>query len=153
MPEPELFTDFIARTATAQPEQYAEACRAAAARWGMSVERVAAEFARMKAHVLSHYVGVQPNHSFVNAAGQTVDCIPFEQQPAVRAARRAGLPVMPRAATATPAEDASPVPQSRPEAICDADSVPLLRLTLEHLISLGTLDNYFRKTPGPPPHQ
>jgi hypothetical protein len=178
MDQVEPFTEFLARTANARPEQYSDAIRAAAERHGLSVERVTAEFERMKNYILSYYESVMPVHSFLNAAGQPVDYVPFEQQPAVRAARAAGYltevspptpvsipgislpndveslsaPVsgssLPPDATRSPASpslSSSPRPPQVPPG-----TVPLLRITLDRLIPLGTLDSFFHKTVGLP---
>jgi hypothetical protein len=177
MNQVEPFTEFLARTANARPEQYSDLIRAAAERGGLPVEKVTAEFERMKSYIVGHYEGVRPAHSFLNAAGQPVDCVPFEQQPTARAARAAGYPtdVSPPTPAAirgiSPPNDAGPLSASRsgssppPEARspaspsssasaqpsqCPPGTVPLLRVTLDRLIPLGTLDNFFHKTVGLP---
>jgi hypothetical protein len=38
----------------------------------------------MKAHIADLYVGVEPQHSFEGRGGTVFDCIPVEQQPALR---------------------------------------------------------------------
>lgn len=178
MDQVEPFTEFLARTAEARPEQYSDAVRAAAESHGLPIEKGAAEFERMKSYILSYYQGVRPVRSFLNAAGQAVDCVPFEQQPTVRAARAAGylIEVSPPTPAATPGmslpddagplsapvsgsslppnatrSSASPSPPSSPEpSQVPPGTVPLLRVTLDRLIPLGTVDNFFRKTVGLP---
>lgn len=150
MQQIEPLAEFLERTAAAEPSQYAEAIHAAAERWGLASDRVIAEFSRMKEHILHYYEGVTAVHSFLDGAGRPVDCVPFDQQPTVRAARAAGYPI-----------DAQPPQPSRVEGaaveaqpaepvracLCPAGTVPLLRLTLERMISLGTFEKFFHKAP------
>jgi hypothetical protein len=178
MDQVEPFTEFLARTAKARPEQYSDAIRAAAESHGLPIKRATAEFERMKSYILSYYQDVRPVRSFLNAVGQAVDCVPFEQQPTVRAARAAGyltevspptpaaipgmslpndvgplaapvsgssLPPDAKRSSASPSAPSSPQPPQVPPG-----TVPLLRVTLDRLIPLGTLDNFFRKTAGLP---
>ena len=162
MPPIEPFDQFLARTAAARPEDFADDMRTAAASCGLSSEGAVAEFERMKAHILRYYEGVRPVCSCLDAAGQVVDCVPFEQQPAVRAAAAAGHPQpvpprSPRPTSTAPAvalgpDAAPPLATRAPDtnechALCPDGTVPLLRLTLERLVRLGTLDNFFRKVP------
>ena len=43
-----------------------------------------AAFNRMQTHVVNLYAGVEAVHSFEDAAGNPVDCIPIEQQPSLK---------------------------------------------------------------------
>ena len=174
MEQVEPFADFLARTANARPEHYSAAIRAAAEHHGLSLERATVEFDRMKSYILSYYEGVTPVCSVLTTAGQPVDCVPFDQQPTVRAARAAGYPTdvtppmpapilgnsmppdsslpsapisgdsMPPDTTLSPAMR-SQLSSAQPSQI-PPGTVPLLRITLERLIPLGTLDNFFRKS-------
>jgi hypothetical protein len=81
MTEVEPFAAFLSRVAAAQPEQYCEAIRAAAARHNLSAERVEKEFEKMKSYILQYYAGVTPVRSFLDGAGQPVDDLLFDQQP------------------------------------------------------------------------
>lgn len=168
----EPFTDFIARTAAARPEQYAAEIHAAAVAHGLTDAEVSAEFDRMKAYILSYYQGVQPVRSVRDASQQIVDYVPYDQQPAVRAAAAAGNPTWIAPPTPAPISDASeyagksagnepcsgmanapgtasPVsalPRSPvSKASAPTGEVALIRVTLKRLLSLGTLDNFFRK--------
>jgi hypothetical protein len=145
------FKKFLEETAAARPEQYADALEAAARQVGITPEAARAEFERMKAHILSYYEGVEPVGSFQDRNGQTIDCVPFEQQPAVRAALAEGRPVA-RKAPRPPGVAGEPahhlhVREARPHLLCPEGAVPIVRLTLDRLIRAGTLDNYFRKIP------
>src|SRR5215475_789255 len=53
--------------------------------------RVAHEdaFAEMKSHILGLYEKVEAPHSFVDETGAIFDCIPIEQQPALRGSTEA----------------------------------------------------------------
>jgi hypothetical protein len=167
MDQVESFTEFLARTAGAQPERYSDVLRASAARHGLPVAHVTAEFERMKSYIVHYYEGVRPVRSFLNADNQPVDCVPFEQQPTVRAARAAGYPtdVSPPVPAAirgiSPPNDVEPFSTSLSESSlpsdvartsaaqpsqCPPGTVPLLRVTLERLIPQGTLDSFFHKT-------
>lgn len=142
MTEPEPFDQFLARTAAACPEDYPALLPPGASGAAVPAE-VAAEFGRMKDYLRRYYEGVQPVRTFLDAAGHPVDCVPFSQLPTVRAAVAAGLKV--------------PTPHPHPPAAghrqppCPGDSVPLPRITLEHLTRYRTLDDFFRKGPPPAP--
>jgi hypothetical protein len=141
----EPFDVFLARTAAARLEEYAEVFH----RRGVPPGEAAAEFERMKAYILRYYEGVLPLHSFLDANNTPVDCIPWEQQPTVRAARAAGLELPdPPAASRTDAPN-SGVGHSRP--LCPGDAVPLARLTLDRMVQSGGFTDYFRKQPYPSP--
>jgi hypothetical protein len=178
MKQVEPFAEFLVRTANARPDQYIEALRATAKHHGLSPEEATAEFERMKSYILSFYEGVTPVCSFLNTAGQPVDCVPFEQQPAVRAARAAGFQT--DVSPPTPAtiagnslpNDVEPVSapvsgNSRPPGATRSaaspsqsssphppqippGTAPLLRITLDRLIPMGRLDSFFHKNVGPP---
>jgi hypothetical protein len=145
MPDVEPFEEFLARTRAARPEQYSIA---------------ASEFEKMKEYILDSYRGVHPVSSFVNEAGQVIDCIPFEQQPSVRAAIEAGQKVIrtpPPPSRLGRAEGQPPAPtgqrghptqQSQNHGgTCPPGAVPMPRLTLERLVRFGELKNFFKKGP------
>jgi len=62
-----------------------------AARPGVQVESPT-DFEEMRQHVLGLYAGVEAQHSFIEMGGQVVDCIPIEQQPALRNTGGRALP-------------------------------------------------------------
>jgi hypothetical protein len=164
MSEIEPFAEFLARTRAARPEEYAEAIRAGAAFSGREPEAVAAEFERMKQYILTYYEGVQPVGGFLSPSGQAIDCVPFDQQPTVRAARAAGYKVTPPHSPPNPPEQPPPAAARRqghtgaaaagqeagPSGThrCPEGTIPLLRITLDRLLRLGGLENFFRKHPG-----
>jgi hypothetical protein len=147
------FDVFLTETAAATPEQYAEALVAGAQHAGISLKDAEAEFEKMKAHVLSYYEGVHPVGIFEDALGQIIDCVPFEQQPAVRSARAKGLSVA-VAAPPHPSGVAGRMQHEKgtnaPAPLCPKGAVPIVRLTLERLVRYGTLANFFRKSPPVP---
>lgn len=113
------------------------------------------EFEAMKQHIIRHYDQVDCRHSFADGAS-VMDCIPFEQQPAVRnlTGPIAGLPslaelteqpapVEDRAAPGPDEKDAHGNRMSGPEG-----TVALRRLTLMELTRLRSLDDLFRRTPS-----
>ena len=71
------FSKFVAQTSAARPSDYV----------GKDNARVRDEraFEEMKAHLLDLYRGVHVRHSFVEG-GNTVDCIPIDEQPGLRGA-------------------------------------------------------------------
>jgi hypothetical protein len=146
------FEVFLTETARARPEQYAEALAAGSRHSRVTPEVSRAEFERMKAYLLSYYQGVQPVGSFVNPSGQTIDCVPFEQQPSVRAAIAAGhqvagtvpSPSLPGGKAASGRGGIARPP------LCPEGAVPLVRLTLDQLVRFGTLENFFHKLPPGP---
>ncbi|MCI0463995.1 MAG: hypothetical protein L0Z62_44240 [Gemmataceae bacterium] len=163
MSDIEPFEEFLARTASARPEDYPREDSAEAEASGPEPAVSAAEFERMKRYILDYYEGVRPVHSFLSPSGQVIDCVPFEQQPSVRAARAAGYSVTQHHRPPTPPphtqRQGTPTP-APPEAArtspCPQGSVPMVRLTLERLVGLGNLDNLFRQPGGehppfPPP--
>src|SRR4051794_13508850 len=71
------FSTFMAQTAAARSDDFS-------GKEGVRV-RDAAAFEEMKAHLLGLYRGVHVRHSFIDG-GNTVDCVPIDEQPALRGA-------------------------------------------------------------------
>jgi hypothetical protein len=59
-------------------------------------------FSEMKSHILGLYEDVEAAHSFVDETGAIFDCIPIEQQPALRGSSEA----VPKAPDLPPIEPA-----------------------------------------------
>jgi hypothetical protein len=82
-----------------------------------------------------------------------VDCVPFEQQPAVRAAREAGIPVdaeRRHPSRVRGAQSPSIRGEANPDDVahrpqCPDHSVPLVRLSFEKMIRAGSLQNYLHR--------
>ncbi len=100
MPAPKGITSLSAYVASLRTSEHGEfAARAAS--------RVAHEeaFGDMKGHILGLYEKVEAAHSFQDETGAIFDCIPVEQQPALRGVKAA----VPKAPDLPPLEgDASP---------------------------------------------
>ena len=124
---------------------------------------------QMRRHLLSLYEGVNVNNSFV-LGSQTVDCVPVNEQPTVRALGIKNIatpppvaPQRPSAATATrakvlPLDAQIPAGQTADafgnSLTCEAGTVPLRRVTLDEMARFGSLREYFQKGPdgaGHPP--
>ena len=158
MPEPEPLDQFLARSASAQLEPYLKHFRLTPAGQALDQAAMAAEFEKMKKHHAELYRGVKPVKSFFDSSGNVVDCIPFDQQPSVRAARAAGIAVhhaMPapphlghgHTKEAAEAQCQTPSAIEHGPAICPPGSVLMKRVLLEDLAAAGTLENYFKKDP------
>jgi Neprosin/Neprosin activation peptide len=120
----------------------------------------AEKFEEMKLHVAALYEGVEVTHSFIDENGQVFDCVPIEQQPALR---RAGLqaPAEPTDAPNHPARLTAvggevPVDaQIRPDRkdvfgntmSCPPGTIPMRRITLEEIARFESLSHFFRKSP------
>ncbi|HEX4750138.1 MAG TPA: neprosin family prolyl endopeptidase [Bryobacteraceae bacterium] len=118
-------------------------------------------FNDMKAHLTQLYTGVQPQHSFVDSNGSVFDCIPIEQQPALRGATPAAPVDMPmpertirlpldvkRPTDILPPLRAGEKDQYGNEMVCPEGTIPMRRITLEELTRFETLQNFFRKGEG-----
>jgi hypothetical protein len=182
MPDFTSFNEFVDRTASAKVEHHRETIAAglqqpAAALTGMvpvaigttNDDRIEAEFAKMKAYVLNLYkdiTNVTIQHTFLGRGGDFLDCIPFEQQPAYREAKKPGMNMFPRAPQASQ-------PQYEPRAnasdfgpqvghvlpplhrglldsfgkpmVCPEDRVALRRVSIAQMAQYGKFENFFRK--------
>jgi Neprosin/Neprosin activation peptide len=112
------------------------------------------EFERMRAHILALYDGIQVPHSYVNAAGQVIDCVPIHQQPSLRRDdgtwEKVATPPARPGPTAKPAAAKDQPDGATPGEIpnqCPPGTIPILRITLEQMARFGTLENFFKKRP------
>jgi hypothetical protein len=145
------FGSFLVKTRTADSSEFLN-------RAGSKVKDAAA-FEEMRQSILSRYDGVEITHSFVSG-GQHYDCVGIDQQPAVRNFHLSSIaPAPPLEMAAKPvtaqgnvlpaqldAEKA--VDEFGNSAHCEANTVPLLRTTLETLSRFATLADFYHKTPG-----
>jgi len=115
-------------------------------------------FCEQKAHLLALYDGVRVDHSFVDSGGQIFDCMPAEQQPALRRSggKLASPPKVPSPASARAASAVVPAPlhaakkdRHGNEMMCPPGTVPVRRLTLDELVRYETLDHFLRKHAHP----
>jgi Neprosin/Neprosin activation peptide len=130
-----------------------------------SDSRVAHEdaFSAMKDHVVELYRDVSATHSFVDETGSVFDCIPVDQQPALRGTGEgpASAPDLPETVPGG-ADD----PDERQDALagallggdrtdwhgnameCPEGTVPMRRVVLDDLTRFATLDDFLRKGEG-----
>jgi hypothetical protein len=168
MPDPVGIPSLAAYVDSLQGAQHAEFAN-------LPDSRVAHEdaFADMKAHIVSLYSDVEAQHSFVDESGAIYDCIPIEQQPALKGSSEgvADAPDLPPLESAPRAAAAGAVDE-RSDALaqselapdrqdwygnvmqCPEGTVPIRRVTLETLTRFETLSDFFAKGPrgaGRPP--
>lgn len=117
-------------------------------------------FKEMQDYLALKNANIDVIHSFEDSAGQIFDCIPIEQQPALRASPHTvakppdlttaghgrqpslGAPAAPRS-LASASRDRHGNPQQAP-----AGTIPIRRVTLEELIRFQDLRTFFRKHPN-----
>ena len=130
---------------------------------GTSMQQVTA-IEEMRQHILSRYEGIEVTHSFVLGSSH-FDCVPTLQQPSAREFgldRTASEP--PQALLARPAADNDPAAEgpTYPASLvdrekasdefgnstrCEADTIPMRRITVEDLAQFSTLREFFQKGP------
>jgi neprosin-like protein len=151
------FRNFIDQTVTAGAGDYL--ARPA------SKLKDAAAFEEMRQHILNMYQGVEVNHSFVLDSSH-YDCVPIEQQPAVR---RYGLTKIasppPDSTLNKPAGADDDALQSSIKAAfqldserlfdafgnsvqCEEHTIPMRRITLETMTRFPNLRSFFQKSPN-----
>jgi hypothetical protein len=132
-----------------------------ASRTALAVQK---SFGEMKQHILSTYQDVKVSHSYA-LGSQTFDCVPVEQQPAVRKQGLRSIAAVPPALalpSAAPAGEQRPVGQTTGEAVqpqvagtdafgntqtCEEQTIPMRRITLDELTRFKDLDEFFSKGP------
>jgi hypothetical protein len=147
--------------------------RSAAGLTGVSASTVAArEFDRMKEFLVKLYDGATAPHSFVDRSGNVIDCIPFDQLPTVKAAKKAGITVSrqappppklnhpkesdidPWTSAPRPTGLVGPLRQGLKDPFGNKIANPpggasFRRISLARLVRHGTLDHFHHKTPSP----
>jgi hypothetical protein len=127
-------------------------------------------FADMRAHILKLYDKTESPNSFMDGTGAIFDCIPIEQQPALKGSsepvpKAPDLPQVEAAGRPQVAEErkasliSSPFGPDRTDwhgnaIFCQPGTIPMRRVTLETLTRFGTLKDFFQKGPrgaGRPP--
>jgi hypothetical protein len=121
-------------------------------------------FEEMRQHILTMYRGVEVKHSFVRDSSH-FDCVPIEQQPTVKILGLQNIASAPPQSmlarrsevnndTSTPrAIRASQIPEKPYDEFgnsltCEANTVPIRRITLEEMTQFPTLHQFFEKKPG-----
>ncbi len=134
-------------------------------------------FEEMKGHIRRLYQNVEAQNSFVDETGAIWDCIPVEQQPGIRDSggnvpRPPDAPPLAAAGGEPAAPAGAPYEGWKPTLIesplgpdrldqhgnarhCPPGTIPMRRITLDHLTRFSSLRDFFRKGPreaGRPPH-
>src|SRR5437667_220037 len=168
MPDPKGFASLKAFLESVQSTNYA----ALSARAGSKVAHEDA-LGEMKTYILKLYDKTEAPHSFMDESGAIYDCIPIEQQPALKGSHERvpkapdappAVPDAPRAAGGPHEERndhliASPLGPDQKDRHgnvmqCPSGTIPMRRVTLEDLSRFPTLKDFFRKGPrgaGRPP--
>jgi Neprosin len=121
-----------------------------------------ASFEEMRQHVLKIYDGVQVTHSYV-LGSQTFDCVPANQQPAIRTRNLKTIASEPPASVFAN-RLGSHRPAIEPKLLqvpagkttdefdnpvgCEAHTIPMRRITLEQLSHFNSLHEFFQKGPN-----
>jgi hypothetical protein len=163
MPEPRGFPSFKTFIESLQSEKFS----LYSARAETKMPNRSA-FEEMRDHILNLYKGTQAAHSFMDESGAIFDCIPIEQQPALRDSAE---PVF-KPPDLPPQEEPRGPKTRRKETLvtsplgsdkkdphgnvmhCPAGTVPIRRITLEELTRFPTLRDFLQKGPkgvGRPP--
>jgi hypothetical protein len=128
------------------------------------------EFTAMKSHIVGLYRNVAEVHSFEDQNGSIFDCIPVNQQPALKGAAPAKPPSLP-AMDKTAASSGEAVGDRKPIEIlpgfragqtdkngnqmsCPEGHIPMRRVTLQEMTRFESLRHFFQKSPqgeGRPP--
>jgi hypothetical protein len=120
-----------------------------------------AELARMQGYLDQRYAREDVVHQFRSAAGDDIDCVRIEAQPALRGQglKREAIQLAPATAPAgdAPAQLGAMSLQGMGNSTdatgklqrCPEGSVPILRVTMKDLQRFNSLEEYFRKAPGP----
>lgn len=151
----ETFTSYEKFVSDSQRAEYKDFAR----REGTKVKS-AAEFEKMKAHLLSMYEGVKVKNSFVLGENDYVDCVDISTQPGLRQdGKRQTLAKPPAPKIAKEEEE---VPESAGKAVepmlgkqkkdpfgnaqyCEQGFIPMRRVTLDELVRYQTLADFFSK--------
>lgn len=147
------FQNFMTRTASAEAGQFIN-------KPGNRVHNIAA-FEEMREHILGMYQGVEVSHSFV-VGSEYYDCVPIEQQPAVRKFGLKQIATPPPASLLDESSNSSNSniktaflldPEKDFDAFgnsvhCENQTVPMQRVTLETTSRFETLQQFFQKSPN-----
>jgi hypothetical protein len=198
MPDFVVFEDFIKQVDTARVQHHINTLergimlhappevvaaeqepRKATRRKGASAKRAAVaevepnpEFKKMRDFILNFYGSAKSQHTFLDASGNHVDCIPIDKQPGYLAARAArhsvraepSTPVTKRKRGKATADNFGPytslvmppllrgkTDQFGNPVACPEGCVPIRRITLPRMTRLGLFENFFKKGHVPTP--
>jgi hypothetical protein len=167
MPDPKGFPSLHASLESLESARYEEFA-------DLPASQVANEnaFSEMKAYILNLYEGVEARHGFMDDSGGIFDCIPYEQQPALRGSSEAvptapDIPPLPEASDLGSESAATRDQQEeRYDALagsllnpdrtdqygnvmhCSEGTIPMRRVTLEQMTRFETVQDFLRKGPG-----
>jgi Neprosin len=115
-------------------------------------------FREQQRHVLSLYDGVDVRHSFQDAAGQVFDCVPVEQQPALRATGATELAKAPPPPPPIQNKSSLESPRHLPfrlqrgrfddfgnERWCPPETVAIRRISLDEIVRFESLGHFLRR--------
>ncbi len=148
------FEDYIRELERTTPEQYA-------ARHQVPASKEAVR--EMHAHLRARYQGVRVTQSFQGRSGHVIDCIPVQQQPALKhpALRGHQVQAPPPAPTPPSSGTASDLPKPRYARVrlqgerdasgrprtCPAGCIPVRRVDMEEMSRYASLRQFQRKHP------
>ena len=153
------FASFIKNIAQAKFSDYT-------GKQGVKVKDEAA-FNEMANHILKMYEGVTAEHSFFGRGGEIVDCIPYDQQPAVRndASLKfktrpvppplydTGKAILPKGYQAIDLSLKKGMKDTLGnEMYCPDGYIPMMRLSLDQMVSYATLHDFFMRGRSSMPH-
>lgn len=122
-----------------------------------------ASFEEMRQHILALYSGVEIRHSFVLNSSH-FDCVPFGQQPGIKALGQKTVADAPpqalagkpsgsvdagadRAAEASQLGSQKQVDEFGNSVVCEQGTIPMRRITLQEITKFPTLREFFQKGP------
>ena len=117
----------------------------------------------MRQHILGLYDGVKVSHSFL-LDGDHFDCVPTEQQPSIRGLGLKSIASAPKDELKKPEGAGKSAPKANAitsqlaadqkfdefgnSRVCEANTIPMRRVTLEEVSRFKTLKNYLEKGPN-----
>jgi len=151
------FSDFVQNTKTASSNIYMARAE--------SQVKDAATFEEMRQYILTMYEGVHVRHSFVRENNH-VDCLPILEQPSARLLGLKEIATLPPAEhqvsndsvadSLTPDQPVALTSQIDPDqafdefgnaVVCEDQTIPMARITLEQLTRFRSLREFFEKSP------
>ncbi len=132
------FADFVAQLNTLRPADLA-------ADLPRHTPPDAAAFETTRDYLVKYYGGMSVRQTVLDTDGRVLDCVRYDQQPALRLQ---GLTaILPPPPFAPPGAHPS-ANQPRQRAVCDAGTFPIQRLTMARVLRAGSLRDFFRKEPA-----
>jgi hypothetical protein len=128
---------------------------------GAPESRIASEqaFEEIRQYLVNYYAGMNSERGFTDDNGSVFDCVPIEQQPSLQGQSLPSVtpPDLPGAsesgsigekgAALIPLLNEGSVDQFGNKMLCPQGTIPLLRITIENIGRLGSLQKFFSKSP------